>query len=78
MIIQIFQIVDYEIASSNRTNYFDRIILTEYFIDREKYSYPIFIHLNIAILLISSMEVGIDVLHAIILTHIIGIFDKIG
>ncbi|XP_016909968.2 uncharacterized protein LOC107996418 [Apis cerana] len=78
MIIQIFQIVDYGIASSNRTNYFDRIILTEYFIDREKYSYPICIHLNIAILLISSMEVGIDVLHAIILTHIIGIFDKIG
>lgn len=72
------QIVDYEISSSNRTNYFNRIILTEYFIDREKYSYPICIHLNIAILLISSIEVGTDVFHAIILTHIIGIFDKIG
>lgn len=72
------QIVDYEISSSNRTNYFNRIILTEYFIDREKYSYPISIHLNIAILLISSIEVGTDVFHAIILTHIIGIFDKIG
>lgn len=72
------QIVDYEISSSNRTNYFNRVILTEYFIDREKYSYPICIHLNIAILLISSIEVGTDVFHAIILTHIIGIFDKIG
>ncbi|XP_043789975.1 uncharacterized protein LOC122713502 [Apis laboriosa] len=77
-ILMMIQIVDYEIASSNRTNYFNRIILTEYFIDREKYSYPICIHLNIAILLISSIEVGTDVLHAIILTHIIGIFDKIG
>ncbi|XP_031371265.1 uncharacterized protein LOC102676672 isoform X2 [Apis dorsata] len=77
-ILMMIQIVDYEISSSNRTNYFNRIILTEYFIDREKYSYPICIHLNIAILLISSIEVGTDVFHAIILTHIIGIFDKIG
>ncbi|KAG6801248.1 hypothetical protein HZU73_03369 [Apis mellifera caucasica] len=79
MIIQVFQIVDYETTSrTNRTNYFDRIILTEYFIDREKYSYPIYIHLNVAILLVCSMEIGTDVLHAIIITHIIGIFDKIG
>ncbi|XP_031775957.1 uncharacterized protein LOC100869693 isoform X2 [Apis florea] len=78
IIIQVFQIVDYKIASSNRTNYFNQIIVTEYFIDREKYSYPICIHLSITILIISWMEIGTDVLHAIILTHIIGIFDKIG
>lgn len=79
IIIQIFQIVDYKIASSNRTNYyFNQIIVTEYFIDREKYSYLICIHLSITILIISWMEISIDVLHAIILTHIIGIFDKIG
>ncbi|CAK9827827.1 hypothetical protein ANTRET_LOCUS5475 [Anthophora retusa] len=71
------QVTD-RISHLNRTTPQTLLITTEYFVDSNEYFYPILIHVDLSVLLSSLMQVSSDILNAIVMMHISGMFEVIG
>ncbi|XP_026672951.1 uncharacterized protein LOC113464839 [Ceratina calcarata] len=56
----------------------DFILPIEYFVDYNKYYYPVIIHVSLSALLLSTVQCGVDLLNWIILLHMMGIFHLLG
>ncbi|XP_026674881.1 uncharacterized protein LOC108631690 isoform X1 [Ceratina calcarata] len=50
----------------------------EYFVDHNKYFYPVIIHISLSVLLLSTVQSGVEVLNWIILLHMMGMFHLLG
>lgn len=66
------------IVPLNESRTMDFPVISEYFIDKDKYFYPIFIHMSFTILLSITVIVAADTQLMVFSCHVSGLFAIVG